>query len=200
MKVFLFSLLFLGLVAVKKYALSDQQSIETYPYVVNKKYKDFELRTYEASLFTSVNLSSSTYKESSRQGFSILAGYIFGGNDKKEKIAMTSPVAMTLGDSSTMMFMLPKTHKRENLPTPDNSRIKIKQEPVKTVAAITFGGWADDEKIEVYKNTLLKALDKAQIPYTNKYYFFGYNPPYEMINRKNEIIITLEDGVLDHIK
>jgi hypothetical protein len=47
-----------------------------------------------------LRLSNSTkkFKEASSQGFSILAGYIFGGNKENEKIAMTSPVTMSLED------------------------------------------------------------------------------------------------------
>ena len=62
-----------------------QRNIETYPYVVDKEYDDFEIRSYEASLFTSVQLTGNAYKDVSGKGFSILAGYIFGGNEKNEK-------------------------------------------------------------------------------------------------------------------
>jgi hypothetical protein len=44
--------------------------------VVDKKYDTFEIRSYEASLFTAVKLSTKKFKEASSQGFSILAGYI----------------------------------------------------------------------------------------------------------------------------
>ena len=50
----------------------------------------------------------------------MLAGYIFGGNDKEEKIAMTSPVAMSLKDSTTMLFLVPKKYTRDNLPVPND--------------------------------------------------------------------------------
>ena len=93
-------------VAIQIFALNSQRNIETYPYTVIKKYKTFETRAYEATLFTSVKLSESDFKKASSQGFSILAGYIFGGNNRNEKIAMTSPVSMSLEDSITMMFMV----------------------------------------------------------------------------------------------
>ncbi len=196
----LFALVLTGFIVVQVYAYNEQQNIETYPNIVNKKFKDFEVRTYESSLFTSVKLSSSDYDEASRKGFSKLAGYIFGGNEKEEKISMTSPVAMSLGDeSTTMMFLVPKKNTRENLPKPNDSSIEFKQEPAKTVAAISFGGWANDEKIEVNKNKLIAALDRENIPYTDKFYFLGYNSPYEVFNRKNEVIVELEDGVLEGI-
>lgn len=195
MKIFLIVLgiLVLIFVAIQIFAMSSQQNIESYPYKVIKTYENFEIRKYEASLFTSVKLTSSEYKESSSKGFSILAGYIFGGNDKNEKIAMTSPVAMSLEDSMTMMFMVPKKYTKEALPQPNQSNIEFKEEPAKTVAAITFGGWADDEKIATYKEQLTAALNKEEIKHTNRFFFLGYNPPYELLNRKNEVIVELAD-------
>ena len=186
-------------ITIQLFAWNGQRNIETYPYVVNKKYDAFEIRSYEASLFTSVQLSGNKYKDVSSQGFSILAGYIFGGNEKSEKIAMTSPVAMSLEDSMTMMFMVPKKYKKETLPQPNQSQIQFREESAKTIAAITFGGWANDEKIEKYKQYLKSALDAEKITYTNRFHFLGYNPPYEVFNRKNEIIVELDSDTLDRI-
>ena len=194
MKILLISLgvLVVAFIIVQLYAMNEQKNIESYPYVVNKKYDTFEIRNYEATLFSSVKLSTKDYKEASSKGFSILAGYIFGGNEKNEKIAMTSPVAMSLEDSMKVMFMVPKKFKKETLPHPNQSQIEFREEPAKTVAAITFGGWANDEKIAKYKEKLKAALDAEGIKYTNRFYFLGYNPPFEVINRKNEVIVELE--------
>ena len=180
-------------VGVQIFFMNGQRNIETYPYKVDKKYKDFEIRSYEATLFTSVTMSGNKYKESSKKGFSILAGYIFGGNKKNEKIAMTSPVAMSLGDSTTMMFMVPKKFKKETLPQPNESEINFSEEPAKTVAAISFTGWANDEKIENFKQQLITALNGEGIKFSNRFYFLGYNAPFEVFKRKNEIIVELEN-------
>ena len=184
-------------IAVQIFALKSQKNIETYSYVVNKKYDQFEIRRYEATLFSSVKLSGTTYKETSSEGFSVLAGYIFGNNERSEKIAMTSPVAMTLEDSSTMLFMVPNKFNKETLPQPNESKIKFHNEPAKTVAAIQFKGWANDKKIEKYKQKLIAALDKQGINHTNRFYFLGYNAPYEVFNRKNEVIVELQKADLD---
>ncbi|MBG6110203.1 hypothetical protein H4V97_000118 [Flavobacterium sp. CG_23.5] len=202
MKILLISLgvIVVAFIIVQLYAMNEQKNIESYPYVVNKKYDTFEIRNYEATLFSSVKLSTKDYKEASSKGFSILAGYIFGGNEKNEKIAMTSPVAMSLEDSMTVMFMVPKKFKKETLPQPNQSRIEFREEPAKTVAAITFGGWANAEKIEKYKEKLKAALDAEGIKYTNRFYFLGYNPPFEVINRKNEVIVELEIAPVELIK
>jgi len=184
-------ILLLSFIIIQIFAMNGQKNIETYPYTVKEKHETFEIRNYEASLFTSVKLSVKEYKEASSKGFSILAGYIFGGNDKNEKIAMTSPVSMSLEDTTRMMFMVPKKFSKETLPQPNQSKIEFREEPAKTVAAISFGGWANDKKIEQYKKQLTAALDAKGISYTNRFYFLGYNPPYEVLNRKNEIIVEL---------
>ena len=178
--------------SVQFFFIQAQRNIESYPYAVIKKYKLFEIRSYESTLFTSVKLSTKGYKNSSSRGFSILAGYIFGNNERNEKISMTSPVSMSLEDSTTMMFMVPKKFSKDMLPKPNQSGIEFKEEPAKTVAAIRFGGWANDAKIEKYKQNLKAALDAEGIKYTNRFYFFGYNAPYEVFNRKNEVIVELQ--------
>lgn len=195
MKIFLIiiGVILIAFIVIQIFANMGQKNIESYPYEVLKKYDSFEIRSYEATLFTSVKLSTKGYKNSSSKGFSILAGYIFGDNEKNEKISMTSPVAMSLEDSMTMMFMVPKEYKKETLPKPNQSSIEFKEEPAKTVAAITFSGWADDEKIEKYKQKLIAALEAEGISYSNRFYFLGYNPPYEVFNRKNEVIVELTD-------
>lgn len=186
------SVILLGFLAVQAYAMSTSRNIESYPYTVIQEYGEFEIRQYEASLFTSVTMPTDKYEEASGKGFSALAGYIFGGNERNEKIAMTSPVAMSLEDSMTMMFLVPKAYKKEDLPKPNTESITITEMPAKKVAAITFGGWADSEKIDRYQAELRKALDREGIAYTNKSYFLGYNPPFEMVGRKNEVIIELK--------
>jgi hypothetical protein len=195
----IFGIIIVLFIIVQIFAMSSQRNIETYSYKVIKKYDLFEIRSYEATLFTSVQLSENGYKNASGKGFSILAGYIFGGNDRKENIAMTSPVAMSLEDSMTMMFMVPKKFTKESLPQPNQSRIEFREEPAKTVAAITFGGWSTDEKIEANKQKLIAALAAAGIKHTNRFSLLGYNAPYEVLNRKNEVIVELEGVGLDRL-
>tara|TARA_Y100000589_G_scaffold332014_1_gene388583 strand:- start:3463 stop:4050 length:588 start_codon:yes stop_codon:yes gene_type:complete len=180
-------------IIVQIFALRAQYNIETYPYKVLKEYEEFEVRIYEATLFTSVKLTSDKYEESSSKGFRILAGYIFGGNERNEKISMTSPVTMSLEDSMTMMFMVPKKLKKEELPRPNQPEIEFKQVPAKKMAAISFGGWANNEKIEKYKKQLIEYLNAKDINYADRFYFFGYNSPYEVFNRKNEVLVELEN-------
>jgi hypothetical protein len=171
--------------------MSNRSSIEEYPYSVVKTYDGFEIREYEASLFTSVKMATNKYEEASSSGFRVLAGYIFGNNSDSQKIAMTSPVAMTMNDSMTMMFMVPRNLKKDELPKPNDSRITLQEEPAKTVAAIKFSGWANNEKLEKYKQKLSDLLVAENIAHTGKFIYLGYNPPYDVVNRRNEVIVEI---------
>jgi len=191
-------LIFVGVLVVvfagvQIFAIKSQHNIEMYSYDIIKQYENFEIRRYKPTLFTTVKLSSGDYKKTSRKGFSVLAGYIFGDNDRNEKIAMTSPVAMTLEDSMTMMFMVPKKLSKAELPIPNQSLIKFREKPEKIVAAIRFNGWANDKKIKRFKNQLKTTLESWGISHTNKFQILGYNAPYEFFNRRNEIIVELDE-------
>jgi hypothetical protein len=190
-------LIIIGIIALlfiisQLYAIWSRGNIESYPYTVLKKYDAFEVREYEASLFTSVKLSTGEYKQASSRGFSILAGYIFGGNEKEQKISMTSPVSLSMEDSMTMMFMVPKNLKKENLPAPNQSQIEFRQEPAKKLAAIRFGGWTSAEKLELYKKKLIAALDAEGIKYSDRFSYLGYNAPFDLFFRRNEVVVELE--------
>ena len=184
-------ILLVGFIGVQLFALKSQHNIETYPYKVVEEFDSFEIRRYEARLFSAVIISYGDYKSASSQGFSVLAGYIFGGNNRNEKIAMTSPVTMTLENSMTMRFMVPKKWNKKQLPKPNQSNINFVEEPEKLVAAIKFKGWANDKKIKRYKEQLITALKYEGIPHLNKFELYGYNAPYEVFNRRNEIIVEL---------
>ena len=172
-------------------SMASNQRIEEYPYEVLKTYNSFEIRRYEAALFTSIRLNSTSYKQGSSRGFSILANYIFGGNDRKQRIAMTSPVAMTLEDNMRVMFMIPHSLERGDMPLPNEKSIDFVKEPEKLLAVINFGGWANDKKIAKYKAQLIDTLVKEGIAHENKFFIFGYNPPYEIFNRRNEVAVEI---------
>jgi hypothetical protein len=190
-------LIILGVIALlflasQIYVYKSSRNIEGYKYAVINVYNGFEIRKYEARLFTAVKLDTDKYKQASSKGFSILGGYIFGKNEKKEQISMTSPVALSLEEEMTIMFLVPKKFTKETLPKPENSDIQFIEVPEKKMAAITFGGWASDKKIEKYRLQLMAMLDNKAIKYSNKFSVLGYNSPFELLSRKNEIVVELE--------
>lgn len=64
---------------------------ETLAYDVEQKEGNFEIRKYADYILAQVDIEAS-FDDAIRKGFMILASYIFGGNRKRSKIAMTAPV------------------------------------------------------------------------------------------------------------
>jgi len=158
-------------------------------------YKDgkFEIRYYPEAILASVTMNGS-YDDSRNSGFRILAGYIFGGNRENQKIAMTSPVRMSSSDEkSTMSFVLPSKMEFEHLPRPVNEKIVLHQSEPVYAAVIQFGGYTNNKEIEKKKADLVEALNKLQLEHKENFEYLGYNPPYQMINRKNEVLVELNN-------
>ena len=66
-------------------------ALETPKYEVVSEYDGFEIRHYSEMIIATTSVRSD-YKGSTSSGFRRIANYIFGGNDKEMKIAMTAPV------------------------------------------------------------------------------------------------------------
>lgn len=165
---------------------------ETQAYKVIQVEKEFEIRFYPAATMATITSSAKTYKELGSSGFRKLAGYIFGGNSNRQKIAMTAPVHMDINDStSTMSFVMPAEYHKDNLPLPNNSEVKIETTADEYVAAITFGGFASSKDIKKNIEKLESALKANSISYYGNFRYLGYNPPYQFFGRKNEIIVSV---------
>lgn len=154
--------------------------------------QEYEIRYYPPAMLATVSSSANTYRQMSIPGFRTLAGFIFGGNESNTKIAMTSPVHMDINDSaSTMSFVMPSEYDEQSLPKPRDSRVKLEKSQAEYVAVLRFGGYANDEKIARYSEELRKSLENKGISYSGNFRFLGYNPPYQFIGRKNEIIVSV---------
>lgn len=189
-------LLFSGFVFSQIYVERSTSRTEQVDYkVVKKLSKGVEIRKYEDLIVAYTKISADNYSGVSSKGFRRIAGYIFGGNEGGESIAMTAPVQMNFADTSEMMFFMPKSYKSTDaLPVPNDSTVRIKEIKERTVAAIVFKGWASDKTIDEQKKNLVKVLEAEGIAYdANDFAYLGYNPPYQMANRRNEIIVTLKD-------
>lgn len=179
-------------VASQVWAKSVSANIETHPYKIIQAYEGFEIRKYAPANFSYVTMNSDDYDEVSSKGFRELAGYIFGGNEEQAEIAMTSPVTMEMDETITMKFMIPSKYRLSELPEPNSKLVHFKHEPEKTVAAIEFGGYADDTKIQLFEEILTKLLKKEGIQHQGDFSFLGYNSPFEFFNRRNEVIVEVD--------
>jgi hypothetical protein len=166
--------------------------VEEQKYSVLSSDKQFEIRHYPPALLASVQSPALTYRESANSSFRKLAGYIFGGNQSSQKIAMTAPVHMTFNDSGTKMsFVMPAKYSEEDLPQPIDSGIAITKSAERKVAVIKFGGFAGDRKIREKTEELIAWMSKQGLTIKGRPEYLGYNPPYRLFGRRNEIIAEI---------
>ena len=142
-------------------------NVEQVGYTVVKEMNGYEIREYPAHIVAQTKIKG-PYEKSLDAGFSIVAGYIFGGNTKKESIAMTAPVvaqksadsknyesiAMTApvlatadGDFQIISFGMPRSYTLETLPTPNDPRVELVMIPTKKYAVMKFSWYRSDTRV-----------------------------------------------------
>jgi hypothetical protein len=166
---------------------------EKQPYTVLKTDGALEIRLYPSVTMATIQSTAKNYKELSGSGFRKIAGYIFGNNATGEKIAMTSPVHMDIQqEGSSMAFVMPSGYDESNLPRPNDPAVKINKTDVEYAAALRFGGFASDETIAQQSQKLATLLEERGIKSIGHFRYLGYNPPYQLVGRRNEIIVAVE--------
>jgi hypothetical protein len=165
---------------------------EEQKYTLILKENDFEIRFYPATVVATIKSNAKSYKELSGPGFNKLAGYIFGGNETNKSISMTAPVHMDINDTvSSMSFVMPAAYNESNLPKPNDPNVIIKKTSDEYVAALRFGGYASDGDLKFYSQKLENLLREKGLTTIGNYRFLGYNPPFQPIGRRNEIIVRI---------
>ena len=181
------------LIAFQSFMAISTNRTEKQAYKVIKKEDEFEIRYYPPATFATIQSSAKNYRELSSSGFRKIAGYIFGNNESSSKIAMTSPVHMDINEEgSSMSFVMPSAYDINNLPRPNDANVQLHETPGEYVAAMAFGGFANDASIKKHAAELENALGTKGIKSIGHFRYLGYNPPYQLIGRKNEIIVTVE--------
>lgn len=186
----------IGLVAaflgVQAYTTISTKGTPQQPYTVLKTIGDLEVRRYPEALSAAVDRPGATYKEVSSAGFRSLAGYIFGGNAGGKQIAMTAPVHMEFGEEgSRMRFIMPEGLTMDSLPSPDDPGVLLERMPEEVVAVLRFGGFASDERIGEWSAKLIKDVAKAGLQPAGPVRFLGYDPPWQMVARRNEVVVAV---------
>jgi hypothetical protein len=191
--IYLFVALAIIYIVFQSFRSISNSSIETQKYRVVKKEDGFEIRFYPKATFATIYSSGSNYKQIASSGFRKLASYIFGGNDQNKSIAMTAPVRMEISKKgSAMSFVMPEKYDIASLPKPKDATVEIKQSEEVYAAVISFGGYANDEKINEFTNKLVGLLQNKNIKIIGPSNFLGYDAPFQFIGRKNEIYIPIE--------
>lgn len=158
-----------------------------------------EIRQYPARLVAETR--NPDHDSASGQAFSRLAGYIFGANQERRKMAMTTPVEIgrpvreesgAKSGAMTMRFFLPAELTLADLPQPDDAAVTLTQLPPETLAVYRFSGLSDQRnlaELAALTATLRSTVWEPNGP-PSAYY---YNPPWTLpFLRRNELVLPVQ--------
>lgn len=177
-----------------------------------RKEDKVEIRRY-GPVIVAETIVDGDMDSASNRGFQLIAGYIFGNNERiamtapvvaeaqssAEKIAMTVPVSIEpqIADDSKMAgaqrwrihFVMPSQYTLATLPKPLNPQVKLREIPAKTYAALTYSGFNTESKVQENTDQLLDWLKTQKIETIGKPQLARYNPPWTLpFLRRNEIL------------
>jgi hypothetical protein len=182
-----------GLLVAQAYMNKSVADTEQQPYTVLQELNGLETRFYPEAVLATVRSETNGYKASSNRHFRVLAGYIFGGNEAQQSIAMTTPVHMKFDASgSEMSFVMPSDLPADKLPKPNDGSVRFEQTGSRYVVALRFGGWADDKCIRAYTDELLEKAAASGLKVKGQPWFMAYNPPFQLTDRRNEVAVEIE--------
>ncbi len=174
------------------------------PQFANTTVETIQIRNYAADLWANTIIESNDIKEAGSIGFTRLFDYISGANADKVTIEMTTPVLTTVqpgagpncNSSFTVSFYVPYMYQNEQgPPKPSSEDIFIGKIGPLQVAISEFSGFTVQSEIiaktaelesQVSTSSTIKADSSTDI-----WYFAGYDPPFRVTNRHNEVWIPV---------
>jgi SOUL heme-binding protein len=176
--------------------LLTQSSAETIPYSIKGTTGEIEFRHYPELVLATVDTTEDN------AGFNLLFAYISGSNKPQEKIPMTAPVitsqkipmtAPVVSDAATMSFVMPAGSKREDIPDPLDSRVRIVTIPERDIAVIRFTGYASPQEVDAVTSRLQEGLKNEGIGTAGQPFLMRYDSPWTPgFLRRNEVGIEIQ--------
>ena len=163
----------------------------------------YEKRRYVEGVWASTRVETYLYAVASPMGFRRLFDYIDEGNELGLKIPMTSPVKIHMEPSCgafckqnfTVSFFMPKDW-QDDPPKPLSSDVFIETTEATTVYVKSAGGFRmDDITVANMAHSLAEDLEADGKQFdADSFVFAGYDPPFRLRHRHNEVWLTAVDG------
>ncbi|XP_067684113.1 heme-binding protein 2-like isoform X1 [Haliotis asinina] len=159
---------------------------------------EYEVREYSASQWVSTNSAGIDFAEASQTNFRRLYNYISGKNSAGKKIKMTAPVIIKIipgpGPACESNFTMSFYVVKDNPPTPTDSKVFLQGFPSFRAYVRSFGGY-DMESIKPWlkeADKLRNFLNGTYSYNTDYYYTAGYDSPFKILHRHNEVWFIAE--------
>ena len=180
-----------GLGALAYWLLTTSRAMTRTPrYKLLLKDGNFELREYPP--LTVVN--APTVGAGMDNSFRKLFGYITGGNETSEKIAMTTPVLIgAAGGERTMGFIMPDNVSAQGVPKPSDPSLSLGQLDPGRFAVLRFNGECSGANEAHAMDTLTQWLTTRNLIAQGTSVIAYYDPPWTpLFLRRNEVMIPVQ--------
>lgn len=182
-------------------------AVEEPKYTVVAKDGPFEIRDYPGTVVAEVDVDGDRQAATS-VGFRLLAGYIFGGNAGAKSVAMTAPVAQTRtgakiamtapvslsgnADNWLVQFTMPSAYSLDDLPTPNDPRVRLRSVPPRRLAVAKFSGLTREPAVSRQTSKLQAFLGERGLSPTGTPILARYDPPWTpWFMRRNEVMLAV---------
>jgi hypothetical protein len=167
---------------------------ESAPCQVMRASGNFELRDYP--VLTVVETLMTRTGNNADGSFMRLFRFITGGNEAKQKIAMTTPVFMSGSDSNaTMAFVLPAKLNSVEVPKPADSSLTVRELPAGRFAVMRFSGGRSAKNEAAALQQLKDWMTTQGLSVLSPPVFAYFDPPWTPgFLRRNEVMLRTEAG------
>lgn len=161
-------------------------------YEVVKDYQPIRIVHYGPRVIAKVTTQGQR-ADAIKQGFRVLANFIFGANKDRVRIEMTAPVMQTGANKQwEIAFVMPKAYQLTTLPAPNDTAITLSEIPAGTYALISFSGNATDDSLNQQQEQLKRFLQRHEIQPIGPIWYAFYNPPWTpAFLRRNEVMVAI---------
>lgn len=161
-------------------------------YQVETKDGAFEVRTYDAMIVAEVAVGGARETAINR-GFDRLAGYIFGANQRRDRIAMTAPVTQAAdGGQWRVRFVMPSIYTMASLPAPNDPSVQLREQPAQRVAVVRFSGAPNAQVLAQRAAALADWVAARGLVAQGEPSYAFYDPPWTpAFLRRNEVMVAL---------
>ncbi|CAN8069012.1 unnamed protein product [Agarophyton chilense] len=182
------------------------EGLYTPEYRVLCSYDGYEIREYPTVIVATSSMNPSTQESEATEvesasamgkTFNTLAGYLFGKNENKTAMKMTTPVVLDKGaQEETMSFIIGEYNSVQEVPKTLDDSVTLREEVGKTYAVLEFSGYVTQGEAKRQRKKLLSLIARDGIQTTQEgnstYKCLIYNGPSTLPSRRrNDMMIEV---------
>jgi len=172
-----------------------RSAYESAPYQVVRADGKFQVRDYPALTVVETPMAAGS-RDASDGSFMRLFRFITGGNEAKQKIAMTTPVFMSGGETNaTMAFVLPAKMRAGKVPKPSDGSVTVRELLAGRFAVLRYRGGRNAKKEAESLAQLKRWMETERMSVLSPPVYGYFDPPWTpAFLRRNEVMLRTDSA------